>query len=63
MKKEITFDMIKDAILSCFEKTNNSNDDYQCYNGEWYVPICGCDTLQDIMDTLEYTVNDDENED
>ncbi|MCK9577096.1 MAG: hypothetical protein M0R51_14425 [Clostridia bacterium] len=55
MKKEITFDMIKDAILSCFEKTNNSNDDYQCYNGEWYVPICGCDTLQDIMDTLEYT--------
>jgi hypothetical protein len=63
MKKEITFDMIKNEILDWFKKTDNPKDNYQCYNGEWYIPICDCDTLQDILDSLECIINDDENED
>jgi len=61
-EKIITFDMIKKEVLDWFRKTDNHQDNYQCYNGNWYVPICGCDTLQDILDSLECLISDDEND-
>jgi hypothetical protein len=53
MNKSIDFESVKKAVLSCFDKASSSNADYQCYNGELYVPILGCDALQDIIDSIE----------
>lgn len=55
-EKEILFDKVKDTVLHCFEKTEDGESDHQCYNGEWYLPICGCDTLQDIIDSIEQEI-------
>jgi len=55
-EKKILFDKIKNVVLHCFEKTEDGESDHQCYNGEWYLPICGCDTLQDIIDSVEQEI-------
>ena len=55
-EKEILFDRVRNAVLHCFEKTEDGKSDYQCYNCEWYLPIGGCDTLQDIIDSIEQEI-------
>jgi len=55
-EKKILFDKVKDAVLHCFKKTEDRESDHQCYNGEWYIPVCGCDTLQDIIDSIEQEI-------
>jgi|WetSurMetagenome_2_1015567.scaffolds.fasta_scaffold43283_7 hypothetical protein len=61
--KRQQFESVKKAVLSCFEKNDNKDAYYQCYNGEWYAPISGCDTLQDIIDSIGIAFIDNKSDD
>jgi hypothetical protein len=54
MKKE----EIKKLVLKNFELIEKQDgfiycDDAQLIDGEWYLPLWGCDTIQNILDDIE----------